>query len=188
MKLFLLYLSGSFILIATIGISFLQIYDNKIRKEREKREGVEFDMDISWSNLEGAEREYSQAMSFKNHLELLKEIGAEQTRINKRGDECYTLVNNAIAKAYAAATLKIPTDNIRKEWRALNDYSQLYNMYYRFKEDVMETRKRFKGEIESINIKITKMENTSMLFFKIFIALNSVGLLLGILSAYFDKE
>ena len=186
MKKFLLYIAASLILIATIGFSFLHISENKIKRERDKEQDLKSERENRWYTLKDSMNEYDKATAMRNQIELLQELKSDPSKIKQRNDECIVLLQHAIICAYSSA-LTPPTNEEIKEWKNLRTYPELWKIYYKYIKKAQEKSKELAQQIRTKKQKIINMENTSMLFFKIFLVLNSVGLLLGIISNFYDN-
>jgi len=180
-------LSLSTILLATVGFSVVGHKNIAISNMRQSLSASEEIAENAFYDLKDTVKEYDKAMLMRNHIDILQNIKAESSLIDNRKIELISILKNAVFGAYAIA-VKIPDKNVQKEWQYLNSYNELFQAYMKY---LLKAKQRIKNAQKENSLEkhqIETISNSLRNWNVVFIVLNSIGLLFGVLASFFTSN
>ena len=183
----LLYISGTLILISTIGISLLTIHDRGINKKYSKKNELNLDWEDLRYDFDRSLSEYNRSMMQKNHIDILRLLNENSNDIKQAKERYINIMKHSIYAIHHAVTRKEERQITLENLDDLNTYEELWPIYYKYIQLGMEKHDRLVKERKAVEEKVKRMEGLRGIAYVILIILNSVGLFLGILSYKYEN-
>ena len=184
----LIITSGSFILAATIGFSFLPVYEHSISEKKDIIGKLNLDWEDLRFELDQTTREYDNALNLKNHSELLVLLKANQVEVSNTIENMLNRLRHSILIGYHAAEDDAANENFIIKINELNTYEKLWPIFLEMIKKTMVRHDNLVKKRKILEVEVSNMEYLKSNLFIAFILINSIGLFIGILSNLNEKK
>jgi hypothetical protein len=176
--------SWAFVTVATIGFGWLTYYDWNTTKAARHLAELQVSSDLEIREIQKAVDAHDGAIQFRNHVQLLQLLKANPNFIKREEQEITKRLKAAVILANRTGGQK----ELEKQIEKLRFYQELYPIFRKQLDASLVKLNQIGSDIGSTKQKISNMDGTKSRWFLFFLALNSIGLLLGFFSQKSDRN
>lgn len=178
MKKYLKIVSSVLVAVATIGFAWITDYDSNIKAAEKTLQDLQASSDHHFREGLRALNEYENAFQLRNHLQVLETLKAPRTMIQDANNGTETKIKFAILGVDSTAD----SVKLEKELSDLHSYNDLIPVFTRQQNNAVTKLNRMLADSRSKKQRISEMDETKSFWYRIFLALNSFGLVIGLFS------